>query len=129
MVTEEDFLAAERELVPSVSAKELDHYKRVRSMFEKAADEGKGSSSSGNEDRLAPPVRSISSGSMKSNGDRKGKGKAVSKGNGKEKAWDRSEEDDGDEDDDQAYMNGYRDKGKGKAVFEEGSVEDEDELY
>ncbi|RFU30058.1 hypothetical protein B7463_g6293, partial [Scytalidium lignicola] len=34
MVTEEDFINAERELIPSVSAKELEHYKRVREMFE-----------------------------------------------------------------------------------------------
>src|ERR1700712_3751519 len=35
MVTEDDFLGAEKELVPSVSAKELEHYKRVRAQFEK----------------------------------------------------------------------------------------------
>ncbi|KAH8820383.1 P-loop containing nucleoside triphosphate hydrolase protein, partial [Xylogone sp. PMI_703] len=34
MVTEEDFINAQRELVPSVSAKELEHYQRVREMFE-----------------------------------------------------------------------------------------------
>jgi len=35
MVTEEDFENAAKELVPSVSVKELDHYKRVRAQFEK----------------------------------------------------------------------------------------------
>ncbi len=35
MVTEQDFLDAEKELVPSVSVKELDHYQKVRGMFEK----------------------------------------------------------------------------------------------
>lgn len=34
MVTEEDFMAAQRELIPSVSAKELEHYARVRAQFE-----------------------------------------------------------------------------------------------
>lgn len=34
MVTEEDFVEAHRELVPSVSADELRHYQRVRATFE-----------------------------------------------------------------------------------------------
>jgi peroxin-6 len=34
LVTEEDFMAAQRGLIPSVSAKELEHYKRVREQFE-----------------------------------------------------------------------------------------------
>src|ERR1700728_1412009 len=38
LVTEEDFMAARRELIPSVSTKELEHYKRVREQFE-AVDE------------------------------------------------------------------------------------------
>lgn len=51
MVTEEDFMAAQRELIPSVSAKELEHYARVRAQFESvgereareaASEEGKG---------------------------------------------------------------------------------------
>ncbi|KAM3418565.1 hypothetical protein BST61_g4542 [Cercospora zeina] len=36
MVTEEDFTMARRDLVPSVSLDELQHYERVRSMFEGA---------------------------------------------------------------------------------------------
>jgi peroxin-6 len=36
MVTEEDFLEANRELVPSVSADEIRHYERVRKTFEGA---------------------------------------------------------------------------------------------
>src|SRR5271167_400575 len=40
LVTEEDFMAAQRELIPSVSAKELEHYRRVREQFE-AVDEQK----------------------------------------------------------------------------------------
>jgi peroxin-6 len=42
LVTEEDFLAANRELIPSVSAKELEHYKRVREQFESIDDKAKG---------------------------------------------------------------------------------------
>jgi hypothetical protein len=38
LVEEEDFVAAERELVPSVSAKELEHYSKVRAQFEKVED-------------------------------------------------------------------------------------------
>ena len=36
MVTEEDFMEAHKELVPSVSADELRHYDRVRKQFEGA---------------------------------------------------------------------------------------------
>jgi peroxin-6 len=38
MVTEEDFMNAHRELIPSVSAKELEHYQRVRAQFEEVKD-------------------------------------------------------------------------------------------
>lgn len=38
VVAEEDFMAAERELVPSVSADELGHYERVRREFEGGKD-------------------------------------------------------------------------------------------
>lgn len=41
LVEESDFEEARRELVPSVSVKELDHYRRVRSMFEQGDEEGK----------------------------------------------------------------------------------------
>ncbi|OQD69908.1 hypothetical protein PENPOL_c002G00168 [Penicillium polonicum] len=40
MVTEEDFLSAQGELVPSVSAKELEHFERIRQTFE-AVDKSK----------------------------------------------------------------------------------------
>jgi peroxin-6 len=54
MVTEQDFVEAHGELVPSVSADELRHYQRVRAQFEGAGKKEEGSS----------------------NGDTKGKGKA-----------------------------------------------------
>ncbi|KAI9740287.1 MAG: peroxisomal assembly protein [Cirrosporium novae-zelandiae] len=38
MVTEDDFLGARNELVPSVSAKELEHFERVRKTFEASDD-------------------------------------------------------------------------------------------
>ncbi|KAK2741755.1 peroxisomal assembly protein [Myotisia sp. PD_48] len=41
MVTEEDFLEARDELVPSVSAKELEHFERVRRTFESVEDSSK----------------------------------------------------------------------------------------
>ncbi|KAH3989728.1 hypothetical protein HBH52_014900 [Parastagonospora nodorum] len=54
MVTEQDFVEAHGELVPSVSADELRHYQRVRAQFEGAGKKEEGAS----------------------NGDAKGKGKA-----------------------------------------------------
>ena len=70
MVTEEDFLLAQRELVPSVSAMELEHYQRVRAQFEAVADGGeKGKEVNGEGKRVnGLPVRSSGKG--------KGKGKA-----------------------------------------------------
>ncbi|EKG11917.1 ATPase AAA+ type core [Macrophomina phaseolina MS6] len=47
MVTEEDFLGAKRELVPSVSVDELRHYERVRKTFEGHAKDGKGQGQEG----------------------------------------------------------------------------------
>jgi peroxin-6 len=38
-VTEQDFVRALHELIPSVSATELDHYKTVRARFEKKEEE------------------------------------------------------------------------------------------
>jgi len=156
MVTEEDFLGAERELVPSVSAKELEHYKRVRAQFEKVEEKienGAPQKENGNgavvrprpPERQPPPVpyRTNSTGSVRSNG--KGKGKAVvpaarDKGKGKEKmreAWqddddaDRRDEDEDGDDDFYVRRNSDVHKGKGKAVagFGEGSVDDDEGLY
>lgn len=42
MVTEEDFMSAHEELVPSVSAGELAHYEKVRAMFEGGRDAKEG---------------------------------------------------------------------------------------
>jgi peroxin-6 len=60
MVTEQDFIGAHQELVPSVSADELRHYQRVRATFE------------GSGKKEGAPVPAISNGPVQS----KGKGKA-----------------------------------------------------
>ena len=62
MVEEADFISAEKELIPSVSLKELDHYKRVRAQFEKVEDT-----------KAQDKPRSNGN----TNGSRKGKGKAI----------------------------------------------------
>lgn len=64
MVTEEDFMEAHKELVPSVSADELRHYDRVRKQFEGA---GKKEDKKENGTGAAPAVQQVS--------DAKGKGK------------------------------------------------------
>jgi peroxin-6 len=131
MVTEEDFVLAERELVPSVSVKELEHYKRVRWMFEKVEEYQPQSNSSSQVmikgKSKAPIVDGPETERPRSNG--KGKGKVVDKkGKGKvTERWDGgSESDEG--------VNGFmnKGKGKGKAVdmgFHEGTEEDDEGLY
>lgn len=63
MVTEEDFMEAHKELVPSVSADELRHYDRVRRQFEGAGKKEEDQKANG------------SASQQSSNG--KGKGKAI----------------------------------------------------
>ena len=133
MVTEADFLEAERELVPSVSMKELEHYKRVRAQFEKPVAEKVDFEGKGKE---VPRDQALA---VRSNGIGKGDAKipvqTKGKGKGKMNAW---EEEDEEEDEDSFYSgdgeNGANRKGKGKARevqmdgFGEGEGEDE-ELY
>lgn len=72
MVTEEDFIEANRELVPSVSADELKHYERVRKAFEgagKKEDQNKQAPLPTSNGQAAPRFSIQSSG--------KGKGKAA----------------------------------------------------
>ncbi|PGH17223.1 hypothetical protein AJ80_04932 [Polytolypa hystricis UAMH7299] len=59
MVTEEDFVAAESELVASVSAKELEHFERVRRMFESIDDPKKPSGVATSDSNSAPGPRTI----------------------------------------------------------------------
>lgn len=127
-VTEEDFLAAHRELIPSVSAGELAHYERVRATFEGGRGEVKS--------RPVPLTvgRTVSGGGPRS---ARGKGKGVmGGGKGKGKAVAVGGEDDGDEaeyEDDYGVEAGeeVNGKGKGKAVatFQEGTASDDEGLY
>ncbi|KAG9252707.1 peroxisomal biogenesis factor 6 [Emericellopsis atlantica] len=102
VVTEQDFLAAQQELVPSVSQGELQHYEKVRATFEgsgeKKADKGKGKA-------IEYAVQD------------KGKGKAA------EYSYDDGEAN--------GTVRRKRDKGKGKAIagFEDGTASDDDGLY
>jgi peroxin-6 len=132
MVSEEDFISAERELVPSVSFKELEHYGKVRAQFEKVVEEkpqetnGKGKTP---EQHEQPRPRSNGKGKGKEKMvDKKGKGKAVD-------SWDDGYDD---EDEDPGFhdgaANGFGGKGKGKGKvvdmgFQEGSIDDDEGLY
>ncbi|CAM1503026.1 Fc.00g078020.m01.CDS01 [Cosmosporella sp. VM-42] len=118
MVTEADFLAANDELIPSVSAGELAHYEKVRATFE------------GGRDKPRPSGQRVVSTSSTATVSR-GKGKAVasSKGKGKAIALTSDDEfDDGSQDD--GEVNG-RSKGKGKVPmgFQDGTESDDDGLY
>lgn len=106
MVTEEDFFAADRELIGSVSAKELEHYQRVRRAFEGPTNLPKTSDltttsripAPATNDRLQPPAPSkrpkpVSRTSTAKQADPKGKGK------GKAAQWESD-----DDDDDDAYV-------------------------
>lgn len=121
MVQEEDFLAANDELVPSVSAGELAHYEHVRATFEGVKEKEK---------ELKPPaVQRVVSGASVSS---KGKGKAVASvsSKGKGKAIALTSDDELDEEDETDDTNG-RSKGKGKAPmgFQDGTASDDDGLY
>lgn len=127
MVTEEDFIAAHRELIPSVSAGELVHYEKVRASFEgdKGASSGGASAMTSSEEQRK---RAMSS-SAGSRPGWKGKGKASIKGKGKAVATSDDEYED-----EMAIRNGnghVNGKGKGKAVagFQDGTASDDDGLY
>ncbi|ROT39719.1 peroxisomal biogenesis factor 6 [Sodiomyces alkalinus F11] len=141
VVTEEDFIAANNELVPSVSAGELARYETMRSGFE-----GAGTSDGGPGDRpttatagLAPAPgggRRVVSGSgsvssTTSKGKGKGKGKAVARDKGKGKALAVDSEEEYGSDNEASGANGRGGKGKGKAVagFQQGTASDDDGLY
>ncbi len=126
MVTEQDFLDAHRELVPSVSAGELAHYERVRATFEGVKEKAEqlekekvnGTGNGNGAARLGLAGRRTASGaSGKSVGGGKGKGKVVVKGKGKGVDRGSGDNDEDYDDDGEGYVNGVRDvKGKGKEV-------------
>jgi len=142
MVTEEDFVEAERELVPSVSVGELEHYQSVRAQFEKV--EEKDNSNSDAHDvkgkgkgKEIDGIPQWQQERPKSNGKGRGKEKVVDKkGKGKERSVGRWDE--GSDDEDREFFDervngvlGNKGKGKGKEVdmgFQEG-VEDDEDFY
>ncbi|KAJ5692648.1 hypothetical protein N7462_002071 [Penicillium macrosclerotiorum] len=67
-VTEEDFMEAERELVPSVSAKELEHFERIRQTFE-SVDQQKQDSAGAAPQTIADAMEAFSLGASPSPGD------------------------------------------------------------
>jgi peroxin-6 len=99
MVTEQDFVEAHRELVPSVSADELRHYQHVRNTFEgtgKKEDEakriaapvaGNGASLMG-KGRAVPKEENVA---LNGSGNSKGKGKAVVANHGSKNSVDIAE--------------------------------------
>lgn len=114
MVTEQDFIDAHRELIPSVSAGELEHYERVRATFEGQKDKEKEKEKqNGTAARLGLPGRTASGASGRS------KGKAiVGKGKGKALALNSDDESDGGNGTNGSGKTVIRDKGKGKEVAE-----------
>ncbi|CAK7205523.1 peroxisomal assembly protein [Sporothrix eucalyptigena] len=148
LVTEEDFLEANRELVPSISAGELAHYERVRATFEgKKKEEKEKEQQQRQQAQIAPaPAPAASSGSASHSArhaarKNKGKGKASSlrfsdveeedeeSANGNDADNNVSDDDTG-----SVILNG-RAKGKGKAPaavppgFEEQRASDDEDLY
>lgn len=142
MVTEEDFMDAHRELIPSVSAGELAHYERVRATFEGGRESNGGANTTAEKPKPAPLTlgqRTVSASSPRS---ARGKGKSVATGKGKGKAVatgsdgeDAEYEDDYGveaEEDEGGGANGVsKNKGKGKAVtgFQDGTASDDEGLY
>ena len=98
VVEERDFTEAQKDLVPSVSAKELKHYERVRATFEGSGDSELASSvaglslsshdgmSNGDEEMNGYPTHRSSSGTL----NREKEKRSIIKGKGKAKApmWD-----------------------------------------
>ena len=79
VVTEADFLAAQQELVPSVSQGELTHYEKVRATFEGSGEKAEGSGKKvdkGKGKAVAEPNHATDGDTVRRKKD-KGKGKAV----------------------------------------------------
>lgn len=131
MVTEKDFLDANRELIPSVSAGELAHYEHVRAAFEGGRDKQQQHQTWDSDAIMSPTSAGFDRPSSKAG---KGKGKAAAKSKGKAITT-GSDGEDGDDTDADHYasygsVNG-RAKGKGKAVaqFQDLTASDDDGLY
>jgi peroxin-6 len=135
VVTEEDFMNAERELVPSVSHMELEHYQRVRAQFEKVGEEKVDRKGKGRAVGEETNGNGNANPRTKSNEKKKGKEKIIDKkGKGKSlESWNEDGEDDGDSASGGGGANGHdiKGKGKGRAVdmgFQE-SQDDDEGLY
>lgn len=132
MVTEEDFMNAHNELVPSVSAGELAHYESVRATFEGSPDKDKQQQAQQQQQRpTASVIRAVSGSSAVSRVSSKGKGKAVaasSKGKGKAVALNSDDEY---ESEGNVTVTNGKGKGKGKAIagFQDGTASDDEGLY
>lgn len=126
MVTEQDFLDAHRELIPSVSAGELEHYETVRATFEGVKDKKKEAAITSEQGQVNGHAKSNhQQQDLAVRSSSRSKGKDV-KGKGKGKAIATESDDD---DDEQPQYND--DKGKGKAVaeFQDGTASDDEGLY
>ena len=134
MVKEEDFLQAMKELIPSVSAGELEHYESVKRQFENVDHGATGTANS--KDIVSAPVldgsrerRDLESPTALPERPRsKGKSKEKvvdKKGKGKPTSYDESDE----ETNGNAGRTGYRGKGKGKAVDMSFQDDEDEELY
>lgn len=100
VVEEEDFVAAYRELVPSVSAKELEHYDRVRQTFERGEEKGEqGLVDRSEKSSIVEQLENMRIGQSNGvNGSAKANGHAGGKGKGKAPATGFGSAEDGDED-------------------------------
>ncbi|KJR80963.1 peroxin-6 [Sporothrix schenckii 1099-18] len=151
LVTEQDFLEANRELVPSISAGELAHYERVRATFEGKKKEDKekdqqqqqSSTSSSSSSSKTPtgfplPTAVSAPASHSARLARRGKGKGKTTSLRFSDVEEEDEENEGgidgiggsdnDDDDDETgsvILNGRASKGKGKASVGAGSFQDQ----
>ncbi|KAG7008938.1 peroxisomal biogenesis factor 6 [Physcia stellaris] len=129
-VTEVDFEAAKKELVGSVSAKELEHYSRVRAAFE-GVEEKKGRAKRSSHSLIPEPVRGpmpTRSKDKKRLADTKPMGTIISAdgSKGKSRHWGSS-----DEDDDEAYItsNDFQATPEKVSRGGPGSLRDEESMY
>lgn len=116
-VSEADFVAAQRELVPSVSAKELEHYRRVREQFEGVA-EKKGGEGEGMVVANGVPGAEVAR-RGRVNGRPRSSGRGKGKGKGKMREGDGEGEEEDEVDDVAPVLGG----------FQAGSAADDEDLY
>lgn len=143
IVAEEDFYAAQRELIPSVSAEELGHYERVRKEFEGVKDKDKNEQPPAAQTNGTAVSKEQIQGMLKmlQAGQNGAEGKSSGQSNGKDRVIDEEEEDDFVVRTDHLSLNGTnkgngRGKGKGKGrveiaegppqAFGDAAEEDED---